>query len=58
MPAKSKAQAHLMAASEHGASFPMARKVQASMTYQQMGDFARTKTKALPARARKARRPR
>jgi carbamoylphosphate synthase small subunit len=40
MPAKSRAQQRLMAAAEHGASFPMARKIQSSMTHQQMHDFA------------------
>ncbi len=39
MPSRSKAQQHLMAAAEHGASFPMARKVAASMTHSQMHDF-------------------
>lgn len=40
MPAKSKAQQRLMAAAEHGAQFPLARKVYASMTHQQLHDFA------------------
>lgn len=40
MPAKSKAQQHLMAAAMHGADFPMAKKVRASMTPKQMGEFA------------------
>lgn len=48
MPAKSKAQARLMAAAEHGADFPMARKVAASMTHEQMHDFAATPRKGLP----------
>ena len=50
MPAKSKAQANLMRAAEHGAQFPMAQKVRASMTHQQLHDFAATKTKGLPKR--------
>ena len=40
MPAKSKAQQRLMGAAEHGADFPMARKIRASMTKEQMHDFA------------------
>ncbi len=40
MPSKSRAQQRLMGAAEHGASFPMARKIRASMTHQQMHDFA------------------
>lgn len=48
MPAKSKAQANLMRAAEHGASFPKAQQVRNSMTLQQIGDFARTPSKSLP----------
>lgn len=48
MPAKSKAQAKLMAAAEHGATFPAAKKIRASMTHQQMHDFAATPRKGLP----------
>lgn len=40
MPAKSKSQQRLMAAAEHGASFPMARKLRASMTHDQLHDFS------------------
>jgi hypothetical protein len=40
MPAVSKAQANLMRAAEHGADFPMAKKVRSSMTHGQMHDFA------------------
>lgn len=40
MPAKSRAQQRLMQAAEHGASFPMARSIRASMTHQQLHDFA------------------
>ena len=40
MPAKSRAQQRLMQAAEHGANFPMARKIRSSMTHQQMHDFA------------------
>ena len=48
MPAKSKAQQHLMAAASHGADFAMARKVAGSMTLKQMSDYASTPTKKLP----------
>lgn len=48
MPAKSKAQQRLMAAAEHGASFPMAKAVRASMTLSQLGDFARGSMKGKP----------
>ena len=40
MPSVSKAQQRLMGAAEHGADFPMARKIRGSMTHQQMHDFA------------------
>lgn len=40
MPSVSKAQQRLMGAAEHGASFPMAKKVRSSMTMGQMHDFA------------------
>lgn len=49
MPAKSKAQQRLMAAAEHGADFPMARKVRESMTRAQMHDFATGSMKGKPA---------
>ena len=49
MPAKSKAQQRLMAAAEHGANFPMARKLRASMTHQQLHDFATGSMKSKPA---------
>ena len=49
MPAKSKAQQRLMAAAEHGASFPAARKIQASMSHSQMHDFAAGSMKGKPA---------
>lgn len=48
MPSKSKAQQHLMAAAAHNAQFPKARALRASMTMQQLHDFAATKTKSLP----------
>jgi hypothetical protein len=52
MPAVSQAQQHLMSAAEHGANFPMARKVRGSMTMKQMHDFAATKSKGLPKKKR------
>lgn len=48
MPAKSRAQQRLMQAAEHGANFPMARKIRASMTHQQMHDFAVGSEKGKP----------
>ena len=49
MPAKSKAQQRLMQAAEHGATFPMAKKVRASMTHDQMHDFAVGSEQGKPA---------
>ncbi len=49
MPCKSKAQQRLMAAAAHGATFPMAKQVRASMTLSQIGDFAKGSTKGKPA---------
>jgi len=54
MPSKSKAQQHLMAAAEHGATFPMARKIRSALSPQQMHDFAATRTKSLPVHVGKA----
>lgn len=48
MPSKSRAQQRLMQAAEHGANFPMARKVRQSMTHQQMHDFASGSEKGKP----------
>ncbi len=48
MPAKSKAQQRLMAAAEHGATFPMAQKVRSSMSLSQLGDFASGSMKGKP----------
>ena len=58
MPSKSKAQQHLMAAAEHGADFPMARKLRESMSHTQLHDFASTKTKKLPMHVKKAKKGR
>jgi hypothetical protein len=46
-----------MRAAEHGADFPMARKVRQSMTHQQMHDFAVTKDAGLPAHVKNASHP-
>lgn len=48
MPAKSKAQQRLMAAAAHNAKFPMAKKVRASMSREQMHDFAVGSMKGKP----------
>lgn len=48
MPAKSKAQQRLMGAAEHGANFPMAKKLRASMTHEQLHDFAVGSEKGKP----------
>ena len=42
-----------MAAAEHGATFPKAQAIQASMSKSQMHDFAATKEKGLPQKVRK-----
>lgn len=49
MPSNSKAQRHLMAAAEHGATFPMAKQLRATMSHRQLHDFAATPEKGLPA---------
>lgn len=54
MPAKSRAQQRLMQAAEHGATFPMAKKVAASMTYSQMHDFAVGSEKGKPQHVKPA----
>jgi len=40
MPAKSKAQQRLFQAAEHGANFPMAKRIRASMSKAQMHDYS------------------
>ena len=40
MPSKSRSQQRLFQAAEHGADFPMARKLRASMTTQQLHEFS------------------
>jgi hypothetical protein len=54
MPSKSKAQQRLMAAAEHGATFPKAKQVRASMTHQQLHDFASGSMKHKPAHVKKS----
>ncbi len=48
MPAKSKAQANLMRAAEHGANFPKAKQLRKSMTHEQLHDFAVGSDKGKP----------
>jgi hypothetical protein len=52
MPAVSKSQQRLFAAAEHGATFPLARKIRAQLSRKQMHDFASTKRQNLPDRIR------
>jgi hypothetical protein len=52
MPARSKAQRRLIAAAEHGATFPKARAIRASMSYAQMHDFAIGRERGLPEHVR------
>lgn len=54
MPAKSRAQQRLMQAAEHGANFPMARKLRQSMTHQQLHDFSIGSMVGKPAHVPKA----
>jgi hypothetical protein len=49
MPAKSKAQQRLMGAAEHGATFPMARKLRSTMTKGALSDFASGSMAGKPA---------
>lgn len=53
MPAKSKAQQRLMAAAEHGATFPKAKALRQSMTHDQLHDFAWGSTKGKPEHVKK-----
>lgn len=53
MPAVSKAQQRLMGAAEHGATFPMAKKLRKSMTHQQLHDFASGSEKGKPQHVKK-----
>jgi len=49
LPAKSRAQQKLFQAAEHGANFPMAKKLRKSMTHDQLHDFAVGSMKGKPA---------
>jgi hypothetical protein len=51
MPSKSIAQQHLMQAAEHGADFPMAKKLRASMSHSQLHDFSVGSEKGKPEHA-------
>ena len=57
MPAKSRSQANLMAAAEHGATFPLAQSIRSQMTQTQLHDFAATPRKGLPAHVKTAGHP-
>lgn len=46
MPAKSQKQANLMRAALHGADFPKAKEVRASMSRQEMRDFSGFQTES------------
>jgi len=50
MPAKSRSQQRLFQAAEHNADFPLARKLRASMTHDQLHDFAVGSEKGKPER--------
>jgi hypothetical protein len=52
LPSVSKAQANLFRAAEHGATFPKAKKLRASMTLKQIAEFARTPSANLPTRVK------
>lgn len=54
MPAKSEKQRRLMAAAEHGAQFPLAKKLRRQMSHEQLHDFA-VKPNRYGARAKKGR---
>jgi hypothetical protein len=58
MPAVSKAQQRLMGAAEHGATFPMAQKVRATMTMSQLHDFASGPETGKPTHVPKPPKPR
>jgi len=48
MPSVSTTQQHLMAAAEHGATFPMAKRLRKTMTHKQLHDFASGSEKGKP----------
>jgi len=53
-PARSKSQERLFQAAEHGATFPKAAKLRASLTREQLRDFATGSMKNKPEHVRKA----
>jgi hypothetical protein len=53
MPAVSQAQQRLMAAAEHGATFPLAEKLRGSMSHGQLHDFAAGSMKVKPVHVKK-----
>ena len=55
MPSVSKSQQRAMAAAEHGATFPLAKKLRASMTMSQLHDFASGSMKGKPQHVKKGR---
>lgn len=54
MPSVSKKQQRLIAAAEHGASFPKAQAIRESMTHQQMHDYASGSMAGKPEHVRQA----
>ena len=54
-PAKSRSQANLFRAAEHGAQFPKARALRQSTTSEQRRHFTSTSTKNLPRHVKKKR---
>lgn len=57
MPSTSIAQQHLFQATEHGADFPKARKLRASMSRETMHDFASGSEAGKPERVGPKRKP-
>lgn len=53
MPAKSKSQQRLMAAALHGSTFKKAREIRASMSNEQIHDFAWGTMKGKPEHSKK-----
>lgn len=53
MPAKSERQRRLMAAAAHGATFPKARELRASMTPKQLREFSTTESHSYDWRSRR-----
>jgi hypothetical protein len=53
-PARSVSQQRLMAAAAHGATFPLAKKVRASMSLAQLQEFAKGSLKGKPVHVKKS----